>query len=123
LRAGDADAADGYLLARSIEASGGELGSESSEIGEAGGEAEEVDVIFRRGVEFDDALGREVVDGGEVFEVGSELAAVADGDFDDPACDGDGFSGALAEGAFDGGSGGGQGIVDEQDRTICGVNV
>ena len=75
----------GTCLRGAAQSRRGQFRRKSAQIGKAGGEADEIDQVFRRRMQFHDALLR--VKSGvarHVAEVRAELAAVADRDFDVP---------------------------------------
>ena len=63
-------------------AGGGEFGRKATQVGEAGGEADEVDEVFGGGMELNHVPRLETGVAGNVRKVRSGFASVHDGDFD-----------------------------------------
>ena len=84
LRSADGDAAHRHVFARGCQSRRGQFGRQAAQVGKAGGEADEVDQVFRRRMQFHYARFGEAGMARHVAEVRTELAAVADGDFDVP---------------------------------------
>jgi len=101
LLAGDAHRAGGDLQPGRLLARGGNAFVHPPEVTEAGGEAKHVNEAVGGGVNGDHIAGGEAVMFGNMFEVGTRLAAVEDRDVDDRGGgqeDGRGVGGTGAEG-------------------------
>ena len=78
----DGDASRGNLQARGLQPRRGELLGQVAQVREPRGKAEEIDEVFRAGMETDDLFDGPSAMSGDVPEIGGHFPFIADGDFD-----------------------------------------